>query len=481
MLNAICKVLGIASPSKEFASIGEFSGLGFAEGLMNSSDSVNYAAESVAMSALQRFEGVLNGYGGYNLNNLINSDPKGLAYDDAGNLIGLKKGVSGDAVVEWQKRYNQIADTKGWDKIAEDGYFGDQTEQSVYKAAELFGLHDESRYQGIITDDLIDRAYKPINMDELTSQVDAYEETVDAMVSAFTSGDAFSKLDQNAQDWLREHIENQIRSNEEAVNSFMYASEDQKEVVGRIYKGLGEELAGSDKMLTGELGVDIVKAIQVPLDSAVYNLDMNSIENFIGSGLIGAIQKGFGSDATDRILKTQFNLQRDIYDAWEVNSPSKVTMRLGQSIVEGFMMGISGDEEYAVGAMDNLCQSLMKSLGIIDPDMEIQPTITPVLDLSNVQSGVSTMNGLLGGDRSIALATNTGAISSMMNSRGQNGGNDDVVSAIKRLQSGIHDDITGMDNNVYNIKGVTYNDENAITDAVKLIVQQMIRNGRSGG
>ena len=75
----------------------------------------------------------------------------------------------------------------------------------------------------------------------------------------------------------------------------------------------------------------------------------------------------------------------------------------------------------------------------------------------------------------VGVRANVGAISSMMNSRGQNGANDDVVSAIDKLRKDLGN-IGG--NTTYQLNGVTYDDGSNISSAIETIARAAIRGRR---
>jgi hypothetical protein len=62
-----------------------------------------------------------------------------------------------------------------------------------------------------------------------------------------------------------------------------------------------------------------------------------------------------------------------------------------------------------------------------------------------------------------------------MNQRGQNGGSDDIVSAIGRLEKSLAK-AGGTTNNIIN--GVTYDDGSAIGEAVGVIARAILMEGR---
>lgn len=159
----------------------------------------------------------------------------------------------------------------------------------------------------------------------------------------------------------------------------------------------------------------------------------------------------------------------------KINSPSKVFREIGSGIPEGLVQGMQmfgGQIKSAASSMANTAVSstnrAMSSLyNVVTSDLDAQPTIRPVYDLSELRAGAGTINGLLSSSQSIDLKTNLSAINASMSLRNQNGTNADVVSAIDKLRS----DISNMDRSTYNINGVTYDDGSNIASAVSDIIR----------
>ena len=157
-----------------------------------------------------------------------------------------------------------------------------------------------------------------------------------------------------------------------------------------------------------------------------------------------------------------------------VNSPSKVFRELGTSVPEGFAMGISQMSSLVVGSAEDMAKTAVNSTkGVlsriadaVNSDIDTQPTIRPVLDLSDVSSGTARLSDMLNVNPSMKLLTNVGSINSMMN-RNQNGTNNDVISAIKDLGR----KIGNTSGDTYSINGITYDDGSNIKDAVQTIVR----------
>lgn len=161
--------------------------------------------------------------------------------------------------------------------------------------------------------------------------------------------------------------------------------------------------------------------------------------------------------------------------ALDINSPSKVGYGIGDFFGQGFVNAIgdyadksySASSKMANSARLGLQNSINSIRDTIESDIDTQPTIRPVLDLSNVQSGASALSGMFNSRASLGVLTNVGSISSMMNRNSQNGRNGDVVSAIDKLRK----DLGGTTGNTYTINGITYDDGSNVSEAVKELVK----------
>ena len=160
--------------------------------------------------------------------------------------------------------------------------------------------------------------------------------------------------------------------------------------------------------------------------------------------------------------------------ALDERSPSKVFYGIGDYAGVAFVNALKDHTtkaykasfEMASKAKSGLSDAVAKISDVINSDIDTQPTIRPVLDLSDVRAGASSISGMFGANPSIGVMSNVRAITSMMNGN-QNGGNDDVISAIKDLGN----KISGKTGDTYQINGITYDDGSNVSDAVATLVR----------
>ena len=168
-------------------------------------------------------------------------------------------------------------------------------------------------------------------------------------------------------------------------------------------------------------------------------------------------------------------------DGQASNSPSKLTIKAGKWLGEGLVIGMDrmGRSVYNAGksmgntAIGSISNSIRTISDAINSDIDAQPTIRPVLDLSDIRSGASAISGMFS-NNPIGVQANVSAISSMMNSRSQNGVNADVVSAIDKLNK----KMDNFGNTTYQVNGITYDDGSNIAEAVRSITRAAVRERR---
>lgn len=193
----------------------------------------------------------------------------------------------------------------------------------------------------------------------------------------------------------------------------------------------------------------------------------------LGSGLVEGINAKQRSVYNAAFKLGQKAVQGE-KDGQKSNSPSKLTIQAGHWFGEGLVIGIEkmGSKVYSAGytAGDTAVQAMSGAIArisdIVNGDIDAQPTIRPVVDLSNVRSSAGTINSLFGATQSIGTSANISAINSMMNQRNQNDVNSDIIDAINKLRK----DVSNIEANSYYFGDITYDDGSGISDAVRTLV-----------
>ncbi len=197
----------------------------------------------------------------------------------------------------------------------------------------------------------------------------------------------------------------------------------------------------------------------------------------IGGYLVAGFANGISASAYKAKAKAK-DMAKDAEKAareeLQVHSPSKKLDKVGQYFGMGFANGIDKKSHLSVqaaktmaaSAIDSTKQTISRLSQMLAMDVDAQPTIRPVMDLSDINSGVATMNGMLAMNPSVGVMTNIGAINASMRNR-QNGNANDVISAINTLGK----TLGNTRGDTYIIDGITYDDGSGINDAVQTLIR----------
>jgi hypothetical protein len=134
------------------------------------------------------------------------------------------------------------------------------------------------------------------------------------------------------------------------------------------------------------------------LQSAMRNLGSAIIQAMAGaifagvSSVVGAIASVVGS----AIAKAKSLLH--------INSPSRVFMDIFKAVPEGAALGITNNAGLVTDAMSTMTDAAVKTVGrslsgmskMISDNIDVQPKITPVIDLTSVKDGLSAISGING-------------------------------------------------------------------------------------
>lgn len=265
-----------------------------------------------------------------------------------------------------------------------------------------------------------------------------------------------------------------IKSANDIVNGMLKVVSGRNAMFAHIAKGL------MDHFISGINGkkTQLAKSVTAGLASAItaingYYTGFYNAGSYVASGFANGISANSYKAAAKASAMAKAAKQA-AEEALGIASPSKVFYKIGDYTGMGFIKALTEysskaynvSTDMANSAKGGLTDAISRMYDAINGDIDTQPTIRPVLDLSNIEAGVGTLNGLMS-NSSIGVVSNINAISSRMSQRRQNGTNSDVVSAINKLDKHL-DNVGGTS---YNINGVTYDDGSAIQGALETIVR----------
>ena len=252
---------------------------------------------------------------------------------------------------------------------------------------------------------------------------------------------------------LRKETNSQIKDLKTTYNSDLdELKKDTDEKLGELKDAFLKNI-GAIKDDTEEKFQEIVSIASTVLGSAGWD----ELGEYMVDGLIEGVES-----KQPEFLKTLESLisagTEITQDTAEIHSPSRVFARIGEYMVEGLIGGITNRSNDASKASADMARGTIQSVSrlisdmstIIDSDMEITPTISPILDMTNVQNGLNQMDSTLSANRSIALGMSVvsknqnglayqfgDAISKLADANTQSNGQ--IVGAIDGLKSDLSD------------------------------------------
>lgn len=176
------------------------------------------------------------------------------------------------------------------------------------------------------------------------------------------------------------------------------------------FRDLGKELASF--LASGLSNTTKIRDIKKSLDSVLgaakdhirsyYNLFYSA-----GSYLVDGLANGISENDYKAAAKASAMASSALKSAklqLQEKSPSKATYEMGMFFVQGLVNGIADNTKFAESEAGAVGNSVISKLGtamrsldsVIQNELNTSPTITPVLDLSNVENNVGRLDSIFG-------------------------------------------------------------------------------------
>ena len=254
------------------------------------------------------------------------------------------------------------------------------------------------------------------------------------------------------------------------------------ELVVNVIKGIGEKIP------------DIVDKAKELIGKAKDGL-LEKLDDWIDAGkqMIGGLIEGIGKKAGELVEKAKGVVNNAIDAArnlLRINSPSKVFRDMGYSIDEGFIVGMEGmadkvsaaSEFVATGIVDAAKKPLDSLADLMSGDMITDPTITPVLDLSEIQNGTDRLYAMLPESEQLSFSgnvrlANDASVSITRDRLQKEASNNEMMNSLINAINGLSA-LIGTTGNVYNVNGVTYDDGSNVSAAVRSLIHAAKIGGR---
>lgn len=242
-----------------------------------------------------------------------------------------------------------------------------------------------------------------------------------------------------------------------------------------VTKG-GELLMGAINGIV-EKWPEIKESVKGALDSAIQGMadagtalwqaGVDMVQGFING--IGSMFGSVWSKATE-LAGGAVNAVKSFLG---IHSPSRVFIEMGKFTAQGMSVGLDKYSRLAVNSAEGMASNVVDSVRnplstiskMLDGDMDINPTITPVMDLSNISKGTRLLNSMIG-NKDVQINARSGVIAGSVGKIQNRYDNSDVISALNGLKEQLNN--TGPS---YTINGITYDDGSSVSSAVQSLVR----------
>ena len=157
-----------------------------------------------------------------------------------------------------------------------------------------------------------------------------------------------------------------------------------------------------------------------------------------------------------------------------IASPSKVFKQLGKYTAQGMSIGLDkyaymaeeSASDLASGVLNNVRNPLRNVADILNGEIDVNPKITPVMDLSNVMEGNKLLSNMMA-DQDMQINARSGSIAGSVGKIQNRYDNSDVISAL----NGLKESLNNNNGPSYTINGITYDDGSNVSAAVQTLVR----------
>ena len=165
-----------------------------------------------------------------------------------------------------------------------------------------------------------------------------------------------------------------------------------------------DTVIGSAKILANDLETSV---------AAVVNQDTGYKKT--SDYMLGMLQglREYKDDVMREIDEITSAMEDHTADGLDVHSPSRFTKWVGKNLILGFIKGFSENEDSLMTSMDSIVNNMRDAIGtaynILTTDGDMNPTITPILDLSDIQNRSKSIGSMFN-SKSFQLDANLGTI-----------------------------------------------------------------------
>ena len=260
-----------------------------------------------------------------------------------------------------------------------------------------------------------------------------------------------------------------------SLTAFLHGTEDMPSVAESIAlfaKGVSDAFSEAGDINTGALAgfANIAQGLH-DLSTIDPSLNFEYPGQMIALGIATGISNGESEvvNAAIAVVQAAIDAANETADS---HSPSRVFQQLGEYMDMGLANGLYGEQDTVEGASEDMTNSVIQKAGLImgavsqalADNVDLQPTITPVLDLTNLTSAGSMLDSIFDGYAlNLTSALNRAAASTTVS------GPAEVI-----VQNPV--DVSGIQNSIYTLQTDINNLHTAISN-IKIVLNTGVLAG----
>ena len=208
--------------------------------------------------------------------------------------------------------------------------------------------------------------------------------------------------------------------------------------------------------------------------------DFKSVGKNVIDGFINGV-KGMASKIKKAVKDTVGNAVEGVKDFLGIHSPSRLFAQIGRYTDEGFINGVKAyagkvsdaTVDMGKGAVGAMSDTLSTIADLVSSDIDAEPTIRPVMDLSNIQNGANKLFSMIKNvdgyslSGSLDIANRTGSRINEVRSKATDNSSvlDKISDAVGNFNGG---------NSFENTFNITGNNPKEIAEEVSNIIQRQV-------
>lgn len=240
--------------------------------------------------------------------------------------------------------------------------------------------------------------------EQIKSLTEQYS-TLPAIVTEDAEGNAVDQL-KTYMDALTNQA-NAVAAYQSTLDQLRQLGLDDKTYQKLVEEGTADQAFADQLLAGGKTAVDALNTLDSQLETVSKSLATSTADNFYNSGVASAkgLIKGLKSQKA-RLIKEMEDMADDIVRAFNkrlsIKSPSEVFAEIGKYVMQGLAQGITKSTSIVSDSLDSAAKdavSAMKSSmsrisDAVTNELDVNPTITPILDLTQVRAQAGELSAL---------------------------------------------------------------------------------------